>query len=321
MTRSVPLLRAGEAVLWALVLLAVLHFLPGYYALASQIAITALFVVSLDLLIGYAGVLSLGHAAFFGIGAYAAGILARSGWGEPVSGLLLAGLAAGVLGYLTSFMVIRVRHLSQLMVTLGVGVLLYEAASRLTGVTGGDDGLQGIDMWPLLGLFGFDMYGRTAFLYAAAVLAVCFAVFTRIVQSPFGLALQGLRENPRRMAALGTAEAVRLRTASVMAAVLAGIAGGLLAQTTQFVALEVLSFHRSAEVMIMLVLGGAGYRYGGLFGAALFMVAHDELADFSPQFWMFALGAAMVVFVLVMPGGLLGGLSRLRGRLLPRGAA
>lgn len=307
--------RRWEILLWCLAPAGVALVFPDYLVLASQIAAAGLFALSLDLLVGYAGLLSLGHAAFFGVGAYTAGVLSQRGWGEPVSALLAAGLLAGLLGLLTSFVVVRVRHLAQLMVTLGIGLLIFEGASRLRELTGGDDGLQGMVMWPLLGLFPFDLYGRTAFAYAFGVLALCFIVMTRIIDSPFGLALQGLRDNPRRMAAIGTPGGARLRKAYTMAAVFAGIAGGLLAQTTQFVALETLSFHLSAEVLIMLVLGGAGYRYGGLVGAAVFMVARDWFSGINPEFWQLGIGAVMVLVVLFAPDGVLGGLARLRRRL------
>lgn len=306
--------RRWEVLFWFAAPACVALLFPDYMVLASQIAAAGLFALSLDLLVGYAGLLSLGHAAFFGVGAYTAGILSQRGWGEPLSGLLAAGVAAGMLGFVTSFVVVRVRHLAQLMVTLGIGLLVFEGASRLRAYTGGDDGLQGMNMWSLFGVFPFDLYGHTAFAYAFVVLLVCFIVLTRIIDSPFGLTLQGLRDNPRRMAAVGTPGPARLRKAYTMAAVFAGIAGGLLAQTTQFVALETLSFHLSAEVLIMLVLGGAGYRYGGLVGAAVYMVARDWFAEINPEFWQLGIGAVMVLVVLFAPDGVLGGLDRLRRR-------
>jgi branched-chain amino acid transport system permease protein len=283
---------------------------PDHLALAAQVAITGLFALSLDLLVGYAGILSLGHAAFFGIGAYGAGLVAAAGWGEPLSGLLVAGLAAGFAGYLASFIVVRLRHLQQIVVTLGIGLVVFEAAGRLPGITGGDDGLQGIQIWPVLGVFPFDLYGRAAYFYAFATLALGFAMMTRLVHSPFGLALRGLRDNPRRMVAIGVPAEARLRQAHAMAAILAGVAGGLLTQTTQFVGVDVLSFSRSADVLVMLVLGGPGRRYGGLVGAAVYVVARDQLADLDPRYWMGALGVVLVVVVLYAPGGVLGGLAR-----------
>ena len=307
--------RWKEIVLWALTPVAVQLLAPEYFVLASHIAAIALLVLSLDLLIGYAGVLSLGHALFFGLGAYTAGLLATNGWGEPLSGLLAGGLIAGAVGFLTSFVVVRVQHLAQLMVTLGLGLLVFEAANRMRWLTGGDDGLHGMEVWPLLGVFEFDFFGQTAFWYAFTVLALCFVVITRIIDSPFGLALEGMRENPLRMAAIGTPTASRLRQAYVFAAFFAGIAGALLAQTTQFVGLETLSFHLSAEVLIMLVLGGAGHRYGGLIGALVFMLARDWFSGIDAQYWQFGLGAVMVLVVLFSPGGVLGAQRWIAARL------
>src|SRR5215470_10460097 len=172
---------------------------PTYLTLASQIAITAIFAVSLDLILGYAGLVSLGHAAYFGLGAYAAGLIAKAGWGEPFSGLLIAAAASGLFGYLTGFIVVRVRHLALIMITLGIGLLLYEVANREDWLTGGNDGLQGVTMWPLFGWFDFDLYGYTAYAYALAVLLLVLLAARRLVNSPFGLSLRGIRENERRM--------------------------------------------------------------------------------------------------------------------------
>ena len=294
---------------------------PSYLVLASQIAITAIFAVSLDLILGYAGVVSLGHAAYFGFGAYTAGLIAKAGWGEPFSGLLVAGAASCVLGYLTSFLVIRVRHLALIMITLGIGLLLYELANRLEWLTGGNDGLQGVVIWPLFGRFDFDLYGYTAYGYALAVLFLVVLFARRLTGSPFGLALRAIRENERRLPAIGTPSRARLRTVYTIAATLAGVAGGLLAQTTQFVALASLSFDRSAELIVILVLGGTGRLYGGIVGAIVYMVARDRLSGMNPQFWYFWIGLMLIGVVLFLPGGVLGGLARARAFAVGRLAA
>ena len=215
---------ACEVAFWLAALLPFLLF-PSHLQLASQIAITALFALSLDLLLGYAGIVSLGHAAFFGLGAYAAGLLAKGGWGEPLSGLATAAAAAGLVGYATSFIVARVRHLALIMITLGLGLLVHEAANKAHWLTGGADGLQGVRMWPLLGRFRFDLYGYTAYGYSLVVLVLAFLVVRRLVHSPFGLSLRGIRENPVRMPALGAPSRSHIRTVYAIAAVLAGIAG------------------------------------------------------------------------------------------------
>src|SRR6266849_1180077 len=194
--------RPFEIAFWLATLLPFL-LTPNYLVLASQIAITALFALSLDLILGYAGIVSLGHAAYFGFGSYTAGLIAKWGWGEPLSGLMIAGAAAGLLGYLTSLVIARFRHLALIMITLGLGLLLAEAANSASWLTGGADGLQGVRMWPLLNTFRFDLYGTTAYSYSLAVLFVCFLVARRLINSPFGLALRGIRENAIRMPAIG----------------------------------------------------------------------------------------------------------------------
>jgi branched-chain amino acid transport system permease protein len=303
--------RIAEVAFW-LGALAAFFVFPDYLLLGSQIMITALFALSIDLILGYAGIVSLGHAAFFGVGAYCAGLLATHGWGEPVSGLLAAAAVAGVVGYLTSFLVVRGQDLTRLMITLGVCMLLFETANRFSGITGGADGLQGMQMGKVLGLFAFDLYGRTAYLYTLAVLFALFCFARRLIGSPFGLALRGIRENPRRMPAIGSPVARRLITVYTIAAVIAGVAGALLAQTTQFVALDVLGFNRSAEILIILILGGTGRLYGGLIGALVFMVAQDHFSGVDPKYWQFWLGSFLVLIVLFARGGVLGGIDRLQ---------
>ena len=209
---------------------------PSYLVLASQIAITALFALSLDLILGYAGIVSLGHAAYFGFGSYTAGLIAKWGWGEPLTGLAIAAAAAGLLGYLTSFIIARFRHLALIMITLGLGLLLAEAANSASWLTGGADGLQGVRMWKLLGVFEFDLYGITAYTYSLVVLFLVFLVARRLINSPFGLALRGIRENAIRMPAIGASSPAHIRKAYTIAAVVAcfgSIAAGLPTRSLQ----------------------------------------------------------------------------------------
>ncbi len=292
---------------------------PGKHLLMSEIVIWALFALSLDLILGYAGIISLGHAAFFGFGAYAAGLLARHGLvTEPVLALLVAGLAAAALGFATSFLVLRGSDLTRLMVTLGVSLVLRELANKWSELTGGADGLQGVDIAPVLGLFRFDLYGRTAYLYGLTVLFVLFVLARRIVHSPFGLSLKAVKDNPLRAAAIGISVDRRLVAIYTIAAGYAGIAGALLTQTTAFASLDVLSFERSADVFLVLVIGGAGYLYGGLVGAVAFKLMQDWLANLTPQYWQFWIGAVLVIVVLVgrdRIGRWLAPVHRLAGRL------
>jgi branched-chain amino acid transport system permease protein len=312
--------RATEIAFWLLVVAAFFLF-PQHRVLGSQILITGLFALSLDLILGYAGIVSLGHAAYFGMGAYTAGLLAVHGWGEPVSGLLVAGAVGALVGFATSFLVVRGSDLARLMVTLGIGLMLYEAANQLPSITGGADGLSGVSMNRIFGVFSFDLSGTTAYAYSAVVLFLLFVVARRIVASPFGLSLRGVRENVRRMPAIGAPVTRRLIAVYTLSAAMAGVAGGLLAQTTQFVGLDVFGFPRSADLMIMLVLGGAGRLYGGVLGAALFMIAHHFLSDLNPIYWQFWLGLLLVVVVLFARGGILGAIERLRERAAQRGRA
>jgi branched-chain amino acid transport system permease protein len=281
---------------------------PNYLSLASQIAITALFALSLDLILGYAGIVSLGHAAFFGVGAYSAGLIAKHYWTEPLSALVLAGICAGIAGYALSHIVVRFRHLALIMLTMGFGLLLHEAANSASSLTGGADGLQGFRVPAVLG-FKFDMFGRAAYGYALAILVVCFLICRRIIHSPFGLALRGIRENATRMPAIGAPSLAHLRKAYTMAAVMAGVAGALLTHTTSTVSLDVLSFGRSADVLVILILGGAGRLYGGIIGAIIYMVARDQFSGINPQYWYFWIGLLLVVVVMFLPNGILGGLS------------
>ena len=304
---------AGEIAFW-LVPVAVFFALPGYLILGSQILITGLFALSLDLILGYAGIVSLGHAAFFGLGAYTAGLLGAHGWGEPLSGLLAAAAVAACAGWLCSFLVVRGGDLTRLMVTLGIGLMLFEGANKAAFVTGGVDGLSGVTMNRLLGVFEFDLFGKTAYLYSLVVLFLLFVLVRRIVASPFGLSLRGVRDGARRMPALGTNVPRRLRAVFTLSAAIAGVAGGLLAQTTQFVGMDVLGFPRSAELLVMLVLGGTGRLYGALIGAALFMIAQDVLAGINPVYWQFWIGLLLVLMVLFAKGGVMGAVAALVSR-------
>jgi branched-chain amino acid transport system permease protein len=295
---------------WLIALAVPYLFFPTYLSLASQIAITAAFCISLDLIIGYAGIISLGHAAFFGIGAYTAGILSAKGWGEPISGLALAAAVSALAGWLISFMIVRVQHLALLMITLGLGFLLVELANSFGEITGGSDGLQGIDTWKLFGVWKFSIWGHTSYAYAFAVAFAVFVLSRLLTRSPFGLTVEAIRENPVRTTAVGAPNRTHLRKIFTISAMIAGMAGAVLAQTTETVSLESLGFQRSAEVAIMLILGGAGRLYGAILGAVIFMFARDQLAGMNPQYWYFWIGLLLMIVVLFMPRGILGGLER-----------
>jgi branched-chain amino acid transport system permease protein len=270
---------------------AAIYLMPGYHLILTEIAWLGLFALSLDLILGYAGIVSLGHAAFFGFGAYAAALLAKHEIiNEPVLAMLAAGIAA---------MVLRGSDLTRLMVTLGVALVLRELANRYGWLTGGADGLQGVTIQPLLGTFRFDMFGHTGYAYCLTVLFVLFLIARRLVNSPFGLSLLSVKGNPLRASAIGISVDARLVAIYTVAAGYAGIAGALLAQTTAFASLEVFSFDRSADLLLVLIIGGAGYLYGGLIGAIIFKFMQDYLSALTPQYWPFWIGLVLVTIVLV----------------------
>lgn len=287
------------------------------HLLFAEIAILALFAVSLDLILGYAGIVSLGHTAFFGLGAYTVGVLARNEWGDPLLGLAAAAAVAGLVGFVTSFLVLRGSDLTRLMITLGIASLLYETANKLDWLTGGADGLQGMTIDPILGRFSFDLYGTTAYVYAVTVLFVVVLGLRVLVHSPFGHALRAIRDNALRARAIGIPVARRLVAVYTLAAAVAGIAGALLAETSGFASLDVLDFHRSAEVMLVLVIGGSGRLYGGILGAVIFRLAQDFISGLTPEYWQFWIGLGLVILVLAGRDRLELVARRLVGRLLP----
>jgi branched-chain amino acid transport system permease protein len=306
---ALALARAAHWRWWELALFAALPLswllLPSQSLLLNEIAIVALFAVSLDLVLGYAGIVSLGHAAFFGFGAYSAALFAKDVMPDPLVGLAVAVAASALLGLATSVLILRGSDLTRLMVTLGVASILYELANKLDWLTGGADGLQGVVMGPLtipgtsLAGFAFDLSGRTAYAYSLVVLALVLVLARRLVHSPFGVSLQALRDNRLRAASIGISTSLRLVVVYTIAAAIAGAAGGLLAQTTGFASLDVFDFHRSAEVLLVLVIGGTGYLYGGIFGAIAFKLLHDLISAWTPQYWTFWLGLFLVALVLV----------------------
>ncbi|MEZ5740529.1 MAG: branched-chain amino acid ABC transporter permease [Burkholderiaceae bacterium] len=301
-----------EALPWLLAI-AAFFVLPDYMAFGSQVLLMIVFALSMDLIVGYAGVVSLGHAAFFGLGAYACGMAsAHWGWTEPVSSLLLAAVVAGIAGLLSGAVLLRYHGLTLLMLTLATASFLQQLANANDGLTGGFDGLTGISFEPLLGRFDYDLWGHVHYWYALAVLGVVFLLCRRLVHSPFGRSLVGIRENRLRMNAIGVPVYRRLVIIYAISAAIAGVAGGLFAQTNTFVTLDVLDFSRSGTILIILILGGTGRLYGAFAGAVVYLVLEDELAKISPAFWEFGVGLVLVLMVLFARGGLLGLPARLR---------
>jgi branched-chain amino acid transport system permease protein len=291
--------RPFEYVFW-LAALASVFLLPGRHLILTEIAWLGLFALSLDLILGYAGIISLGHAAFFGLGSYVAALLAKHAIiNEPVLALIVSGLCAAVLGFATSFLVLRGSDLTRLMVTLGVALIMREIANQIPEITGGADGLQGVIVGPILGIFPFDIFGHVAYAYCLTVLFILFLLARRVVYSPFGLSLRAVKGNPLRASSISISVNARLVAIYTMAAFYAGIAGALLAQTTSFASLDVFSFERSADLLLVLIIGGTGYLYGGLIGAVIFKLMQDWIANLTPQYWQFWIGLVLVLIVLI----------------------
>jgi branched-chain amino acid transport system permease protein len=301
-----PRIRWTEWLPWVAALGA-FFLLPEYLALGARILIFILFALSLDLILGYAGIITLGHSAFFGLGAYVAGcVSAKAGIQDPFLQMAAAAAAAALLGALTGAVILRTKALTLLMLTLAITSIILETANKWTTMTGGADGLSGVVVAPILGLFKFDLFGKTAFLYCLAFLFVGWFVARRLIYSPFGAMLTGLRENTSRMHAIGVPVYRRLVLVYTISATMAGIAGALLTQINQFVGLNVLGFEPSGELLVMLILGGVGRLYGAFVGPVVYLIAQDTLAKQFPEYWYFGIGALLLVVVLFARGGILG---------------
>jgi branched-chain amino acid transport system permease protein len=277
----------------------------GYLSLGTQIIIWILFTMSLDLVLGYAGIVTLGHAALFGFGAYCAGILSIHFTGNPLSGLLITTVLTGLVGFVSGILILHTTGVTFLMLTLAILSMLFEYANRATKLTGGDDGLQGMKIEPLLGQFEFTLFGHTAYVYSLIVLFVWFVIAWRIVHSPFGRSLDGIRQNPKRMRAIGTPVWWRLVVIYTISSAMAGSAGALLAYQTRFVGLSVLSLFTSGIVAVMLILGGTRRIYGAFVGAAIYVVVQDYSAKINPHLWEFVIGGMLIVVVLFLEDGLM----------------
>ncbi|MGH6991094.1 MAG: branched-chain amino acid ABC transporter permease, partial [Stellaceae bacterium] len=292
---------------------------PDQLPLGTQILTAALFALSLDLILGYGGIVSLGHSIFFGLGAYSAGLLSKYGWGEPITCVLAGGAIAAFAGWLCSFAIVRVQGIALLLVTLGINLVLYEIANKAYTITGGNDGLQGVNFKPVFGIFDYDLYGRTSYVYTLVFAFLVYLVARRIVHSPFGLALKGMRENWKRMPAIGASLRLHGMLIFVISAAIAGVAGALLCESLQFVSLDSLSVDRSVEVLTMLIVGGTGVLYGSFVGAAVYMELRDQLANLNPAYWYFWIGLLLVVVVLFTRNGLVGTMADIAQWLKRRG--
>ena len=292
---------------------------PYDLAFLTRIVIMIVFVLSIDLVLGYAGIPTLGQAAMYGAGAYAAGLFAIHVWADPLAGLAVGALAGGTVAAASGLVVMRARGLTLIMLTIAIAAILLEVANRARGLTGGADGLRGIRTDPILGLFEFDFIGQTGYWYALAVAAGVYVMLALIVRSPFGLSLRGIHESPARMTAIGVSVYWRQIAAYVIGGAIAGVAGALGAQITQLVSLEVFAFALSAEAVIMLILGGTGRLIGAVVGTTLFMVVEHVAAANDPFNWLFVIGALVLVVVFFLPAGLIALPRALSGLIPSRG--
>lgn len=289
-----------------LVLVVALYFaLPFNLAFLTRILIMVVLVLSLDLVLGYAGIATLGQAALYGVGAYAAGLFAIHIWADPVVGLLVGAGAGAIFAFVSGLVLMRTQGLTLIMLTIAVASICLEIANKARDLTGGADGLRGIRMEPVLGFFDFDFIGKTGFWYALVVVALVFVFLSLLTRAPFGLSLRGIHESTERMAAIGVSVYWRRVTAYTIGGGIAGIAGALSAQITQLVSLESFSFTLSAEALIMLILGGTGRLYGAVLGTLIFMFVHHWAAANDPFNWLFVIGALVLAVVFFVPKGII----------------
>jgi branched-chain amino acid transport system permease protein len=275
----------------------------------------ALLVLSLDLVTGYCGVATLGHAALFGSGAYAAGILsAHYGINDPLL-MMLAGVAGGaVAGLLCGAIILRAHALPQLVLSIALINLFHEFANKASSWTGGSDGLSGIAPDPVFGLFEFDLYGHTAFFFGMALLLIVFVLLRVLVRSPFGMLCRAIKQDPLRIRAMGASPKAALIRMYAISGAIAGVGGALNAISTQVVGLDSLSFTQSAEALVMLVLGGTGSLFGALSGTVIFMLFEDYVSAANPFHWLTMVGALLIAVVLFAPKGLYGTAATFIGR-------
>lgn len=290
------LLCVGMAAFW---------LFPSDLGLLSNIAATCVFALSLSLVLGQAGIASMGHAALFGSGAYAAGLFAMHVSSEPLLGLIVGGVAGLAVAVISGAVLLRSKGLTLVMLTIATSQLLLELANWARGVTGGDDGLTGFDVDPLFGVFEFDFIGRTGYLYTLAVLILAFLLLRKLAESPFGLTARAIRLDAGRVEALGGRVYLHLLAVYAIGGFVAGLAGAVTAQSAKVVSLSMLDFHLSAGVLIMVVLGGSSRLAGAIVGTIAYMVIQHVASGLSPHHWLLAIGLLLVGTMVALPGGLI----------------
>jgi len=297
---------AGLAVILIVAAIGFLLF-PNNLALLTRITAIALLVLSLDLVTGYCGIATLGHAALFGAGAYAAGIAAAHfDINDPIAMVAIGALGGAVAGLVSGAVILRGHGLAQLVLSIAVVHLFHEIANKASEWTGGSDGLSGISPDPVFGVFEFDLWGHTAYGFGIALLVIVFMLLRLLVRSPFGMLCRGIKEDPIRVSAMGASVQGTLLRMYVISGAVAGIGGALNAISTQVVGLDSLSFTTSAESLVMLVLGGTGSLFGALIGTVSFMWFEDFVSAANPFHWLTIVGALLIAVVLFAPKGLYG---------------
>lgn len=296
----------GLAVILAVAAIGYFLF-PNNLALLTRILGVALLVLSIDLVTGFCGVATLGHAALFGAGAYASGIAAvHFGITDPLLMVVVGAIGGALAGIVSGAVILRGHGLAQLVLSIAVVHLFHEAANKASAYTGGSDGLSGISPDPIFGMFAFDLWGRTAYGFAVALVVIAFIVLRLITRSPFGMLCRGIKEDPIRIRAMGASVQGTLLKMYVISGAVAGVGGALNAISTQVVGLDSLSFTLSAEALVMLVLGGTGSLYGALIGTVSFMWFEDFVSAANPFHWLTIVGALLIAVVLFAPRGLYG---------------
>ena len=302
-----PLIRDGIGIATILIISLFLNYaFPDNLAFLSGMVAIMLLVISLDLVAGVCGVATLGHGVLFGAGAYAAGIAAVNGITEPMTLLILGLLAGAVVGLVSGSIILRTHGLPQLVLSIALVQLGHETVNKASFLTGGSDGLTGIVVDPLFGLYEFDLWSVTAYWLAVALLIVVVIFSRRLIRSPFGMLCRGLRQDPVRVASMGLRPYFAGLKMYVISGAIAGLGGALMALSTQVVGLDSVSFTLSAEALVMLIVGGTGSIFGAVLGTFVFMWFEHLISSVNPYHWLAIVGMMLIAVVLFAPRGLYG---------------
>lgn len=312
--QSNALLRLAPETVLLLAGLAAAWLFPDDLGFITRINIMAVFALSLALVIGQAGIGTLGQAAMFGTGSYATALWSLHVSPDPLAGLAVAALAGAAMAALSGLLLLRTRGLTLIMLTVAFAQVLLEIVNKAAFLTGGDDGLADIPVSPLFGMFAFDFRGTVGCHYTLVALVLVYFCLRRIVSSPFGLVCRGVKGEVVRMRAIGVPVFRHMLIVYVLGGAVAGIAGGLSAQTTQVVGLGSLSFEMSAEALVMVAIGGIGYLSGALVGVPLFMIVRHVASAINPYHWLLVIGCLLIAVMLLFPKGVVGSIRELRMR-------